>query len=69
MPSLPARPLPLEPPADWRERLLSTLASDGISEPPYVPVWRLALVNYLKVLGYFWLSSCSMAFLRRRDSL
>ena len=28
MPSLPASPLPAEPPADWRERLLDTLASD-----------------------------------------
>jgi hypothetical protein len=56
MPSLPANPLPVEPPADWRERLLNTLASDGISEPPYVPVWRLVLVNYLKVCAWILLA-------------
>jgi hypothetical protein len=52
MPPLPASPLSAEPPADWRERLLNTLASDGVSEPPYVPVWRLALINYLKALAW-----------------
>ncbi len=56
MPSLPASPLPVEPPADWRERLLNTLASDGISEPPYVPVWRLALINYLKAFAWILLA-------------
>ena len=56
MPSLPASPLPAEPPADWRERLLDTLASDGISEPPYVPVWRLALINYLKAFAWILLA-------------
>jgi hypothetical protein len=56
MPTLPTSPLPAEPPVDWRERLLSTLASDGVSEPPYVPVWRLALINYLRVCAWMLLA-------------
>ena len=52
MTSLPASSLPAQPPADWRERLLTTLASDGVSEPPYVPVWRLVLINYSKACAW-----------------
>jgi hypothetical protein len=42
------------PPADWREKLLATLASEGVTEPSYVPIWRLTLLNYGKAL--LWLS-------------
>jgi len=40
-----------DPPADWRERILSTLASEGITEPSYVPGWRLFLINFTKLCG------------------
>jgi hypothetical protein len=41
----PTDHLSAAPPADWRERLLRALASEGVTEPPYVPVWRLTVMN------------------------
>jgi hypothetical protein len=51
MPALPTDALPVELPADWRERLLRALASEGVTEPPYVPVWRIVLIYYGQVAG------------------
>ena len=43
-----------EPPADWRDRILAALASEGVTQPPHTPVWRMVLVNLAKI---FWLVS------------
>ena len=43
---------PNEPPADWRERTLATFASEGVTQPLYEPVWRMVLVNLVKI---YWL--------------
>jgi hypothetical protein len=48
--------LPRDPPPDWRERILATLAGEGVTEPPYVPIWRLVLVNGARVFGLVFLS-------------
>jgi hypothetical protein len=40
-----------EPPQDWRERILRVLASEGVTQPPYVPAWRLFVVNMAKIVG------------------
>lgn len=45
-----------EPPQDWRERILRVLASEGVTEPPYVPAWRLFVINMAKVFGLEFLS-------------
>lgn len=45
-----------EPPQDWRERILHVLASEGVTEPPYVPVWLLFIVNMAKLIGWEFLS-------------
>jgi hypothetical protein len=47
---------PANPPQDWRERILAALASEGVTEPPYVPVWRLLLINGVKVAGLTYLN-------------
>lgn len=51
MPALPTETSPAELPADWKERLLRALASEGVTEPPDVPVWRSNLINYGKAFG------------------
>ncbi len=50
----PARPA--DPPEDWRERIVAALASEGVTEPPYVPVWRLIVINAAKVAGLTYLN-------------
>ena len=52
MPASPTKTLPAELPADWRERLLRALASEGVTEPPYVPAWRTNLITCGRVLGW-----------------
>jgi hypothetical protein len=44
--------LPANPPADWREQILRALSSEGVTEPPYVPIRRLVLANLAKILGW-----------------
>lgn len=53
MPSSPTIPLPAAPLADWRERLLKILASEGVTEPTYVPPWQLVLFGFLKIVGWY----------------
>jgi hypothetical protein len=42
----------LTDPPGWREGILRALASEGVTEPPYVPVWRLALINTIVVSAW-----------------
>lgn len=52
MPSLvPTVPLN-RPPEDWRKRILTTLASEGVTEPAYVPAWCLFIINLAKIFGW-----------------
>jgi hypothetical protein len=57
---------PAQLPADWRERLLRALAAEGVTEPPYVPIWRLVLIDILKLSGWlllFFLGFIALFFL------
>ncbi len=62
-PTLPPVSLdrPSDPPQDWRERILRVLASEGVTEPPYVPVWRLFIISAAKFFSLE-LSSFSPTF-------
>jgi hypothetical protein len=44
------------PPADWRERILAALASEGVTQPPHTPVWRMVLANLAKILWLMYLN-------------
>jgi len=46
-----------DPPADWRERVLRALSSEGVSEAPHMPLWRLYLIHFAKFLGWLLLAS------------
>jgi hypothetical protein len=50
--SIPTVPLdpPADPPENWRERILSALASEGVTEPTYVPAWRLFIINFAEIV-------------------
>jgi hypothetical protein len=37
-------------PADWRERLLAILTSEGISQPPYISRLKLVMSDILKIM-------------------
>jgi hypothetical protein len=49
-----AREAPADPPG-WREGILRALASEGVTEPAYVPVWRLVLINTTVIVAWVFL--------------